>query len=336
MGAPSLLLPPFSPVQQHRRRISLPISPPASPTRQPRTSGTRHSISGHLPPSPPITPPSLTHPPPPSSTPPKLSSSSSAKTLLAAFSRPSSLPLHQPHPSYAHHRSPSLVQLRLRPILTPKKVLTLFLILLSATYLTSFLPSLSPLHLLPHGPSNPSPKPDSILREPSYTPPSVPARRTPQRIGHEAAVHIFGHESAGLDFDKISLADAITKSREALLRLPAQKMRKARLGTERGFSEEARGWSTEGAERRVGNVMPERVAMVEGVEAPISGGTHGEHQRAQTVGKDTKKVRQLMALQKARLGNSRTGPPRVAVVKEEVKYLPTEGARRKPLKQPPA
>ena len=337
MGAADILLPPFSPAQQHRRRISLPLSPPASPTRHTHV-GVRHSISGHLPLSPPATPTSVTYAPSTSST-PLNPSSSPAKILLAAFSRdPSSdLPLHQRQPSPSHLRSPSLVQFKsLRPIiLTPSKAATLFLIIVAATYLAFFVPFLSPLHLFHRTPSpnlaTPFANPDFPLPEAWYNSPYTPPLKVPHRLEREAAEHIFEHESAAMDADKVSLADAITRARKLLWQAPPQKQRKNRL---REGSEEARGWSAEAAEREAVRVELGKKVVVQEREGEILGGTHGGQGRLPVSREAAKKMRQLLAMQRAKAGSSTTGGPRVAVVKEEARFSMAEGGRRKPLKRP--
>ncbi|GAA5937060.1 hypothetical protein JCM1841_002789 [Sporobolomyces salmonicolor] len=126
------LLPAFA-LNQHRRRVSLPTIPPETPVRasfgiEPTAPSVSTSGPSIYPDSPPATP------------------------TRVSFSKPAqgqALPTHtgrQPSRAYAHHRRISTARiLRLAsacegPIPTPTKVVILFLIVVSSTYLSSFLP----------------------------------------------------------------------------------------------------------------------------------------------------------------------------------------------------
>ncbi|GAA5890200.1 hypothetical protein JCM8208_002733 [Rhodotorula glutinis] len=140
----------------HRRRPSAPASPPCTPT------------DGCFPglPSGSTTPPSTKHqqisfPPSPPATPERATAAEAAKAHLTASGSPaapappsSTGARRPPSKAYAHHRRTSTATIlrmamagasRSRTssggmILTPSKALTLFLIVLSATYVASFLP----------------------------------------------------------------------------------------------------------------------------------------------------------------------------------------------------
>ncbi|GAA6035198.1 hypothetical protein JCM8097_006415 [Rhodosporidiobolus ruineniae] len=126
------LLPAFS-LNQHRRRVSLPTTPPETPLDGYFGNDARKSVSlasgnSIFPASPPPTP---TRPLP-----------EKEKTLLP----PPSGHRSRPSRAYARHRRTSTATLlrlaaaRQGIILTPSKAITLFLIIFSATYLASFLP----------------------------------------------------------------------------------------------------------------------------------------------------------------------------------------------------
>ncbi|GAA6001682.1 hypothetical protein JCM10207_002264 [Rhodosporidiobolus poonsookiae] len=136
-------LPPFTP-SQHRRRISLPTTPPETPMNGYFGTDARKSMSSSTARVHPVYPAS------PPQTPTRAVSEKEKETLPFPSSHRS-----RPSRAYAHHRRTSTATLlRLAAArqglhLTPSKAITLFLIVFSATYLASFLPS--PLSLLfPH------------------------------------------------------------------------------------------------------------------------------------------------------------------------------------------
>ncbi|GAA5887501.1 hypothetical protein JCM5296_002596 [Sporobolomyces johnsonii] len=152
------MLPAFS-LNQHRRRVSIPTTPPETPVRVSfvvKTTAPSTSTSG----------PSI-YPDSPPATPIRVPSSKAEKEQ--------GLPTHtgrQPSRAYAHHRRTSTATIlrlaiaRQGPIITPTKALTLFLIVFSATYLASFLPG--PLSLI-----LPSRLTGSHKSATYYSPPSI-------------------------------------------------------------------------------------------------------------------------------------------------------------------
>ncbi|GAA5899039.1 uncharacterized protein JCM6883_003517 [Sporobolomyces salmoneus] len=135
--------------KQHRRRMSMPSTPPETPLgayfdRKDITPPPSHSTHISIyPDSPPITP--------------ERRAEEERKEPRKGDETVLSMPTHgarKPSIAYAHHRRTStativrLAAARQGIVLTPSKVLTLFLIVFSATYLASFLPG--PLNSLLH------------------------------------------------------------------------------------------------------------------------------------------------------------------------------------------
>ncbi|GAA6058733.1 hypothetical protein JCM10212_003421 [Sporobolomyces blumeae] len=152
----------MSSAQQHRRRISVPATPPETPLDgyfDPKQTQPPPVLATHItvyPDSPPVTPER--------SLPAQQTLQSCEKDKgKTKEQEQGTLPTHGPRrPSiaYAHHRRTStatiirLAAARQGVVLTPSKIVTLFLIVLSATYLASFIPG--PLyHLLRRGSSRP-------------------------------------------------------------------------------------------------------------------------------------------------------------------------------------
>ncbi|GAA6015153.1 hypothetical protein JCM11491_000484 [Sporobolomyces phaffii] len=133
---------------QHRRRISMPSTPPETPLdgyfdKQQVVLPPPHSTQIAIyPDSPPITPErQLAQTRNEGTVPKELEKRKDKETTI--------LPTHgarKPSVAYAHHRRTStatiirLVAARQGVVLTPSKVITLFIIVFSATYLASFLP----------------------------------------------------------------------------------------------------------------------------------------------------------------------------------------------------
>ncbi|GAA5926906.1 hypothetical protein JCM3775_007075 [Rhodotorula graminis] len=164
----------------HRRRPSTPASPPHTPT-----DGCFSDL-----PSRSTTPPStkqeqMSFPPSPPATPERATAAEAARARLAPTAAPPPHVTGHRRPAskaYAHHRRTSTATIlrmamagasRSRPpsggmILTPSKALTLFLIVLSATYIASFLPLPSALRLAPAHPPH-FQKPQGYVPPPSPT-----------------------------------------------------------------------------------------------------------------------------------------------------------------------
>lgn len=171
----------------HRRRPSAPPSPPGTPTDGcfPDSAGRTTPPPKHAQSVYPLTPPA---------TPERATAGAAeeAKARLAALERDAAPPLcaappldaHRRPPSkaYAHHRRTSTATiLRMAMagasrtqapsggmILTPSKLVTLFLIVLSATYLASFLPIPAALRIA-------RPHPPHFQKPNSFVPPAMPA-----------------------------------------------------------------------------------------------------------------------------------------------------------------